>query len=102
MDTIEGNIIIATYIGKARNFDCETVYNINNELFHSDSLMFHSSWEWLMPVVKRIKDSNEWDWWYSSDFEAMRNALLVVNIYDVWLACIDFIKKSSNANKDNC
>ena len=43
-----------------------SVMNINNthnenddNVFHPDDMKFHISWDWLMPVVKKIEEQNE-------------------------------------------
>ena len=45
---IEGNKIIAEFMGKTRR------YETTIEIFY-DNLKYHSSWDWLMPVVEKIE-----------------------------------------------
>ena len=57
---LENNILIAEFMG---NIDHATneYYRI---IFHSgdfhklDDLYFHDSWDWLMPVIQKIKNMN--------------------------------------------
>lgn len=63
MNYIESNKLIAEWIGVDLNFS-ETVYkDSRSELRHfidnrlkSDGLLFHTSWDWLMPVGKKIME----------------------------------------------
>lgn len=59
MEINEGNLIIAKFMG-----DKEYVHKAHfkhwmreeAELIGIEDLQFHSSWDWLMPVVEKIRD----------------------------------------------
>ncbi len=72
----------------------------------TSDLKFHSSWDWLMPVVEKIEglDDNEGE--FDCHFEILRDGCLVIawhgetiieiygntKIESVWLAVVEFIK----------
>lgn len=108
-ETIEGNKLIAEFMGKKKstgfglNFRFDTWYN---GILLSD-LKYHTSWDWLMPVVEKIvhEDSafrmtignvaaicN-----FESQFEAKakgegKKYSSTNTIEAVWLAVVEFIK----------
>ena len=49
----------AYYVG-----DVIKANNVNNQnednVFHPEDMMFDSSWDWLMPVIKKIEAKNYW------------------------------------------
>jgi len=63
-EILEGNKLIAKFMGgkliknkyTGNLFSDLIVYGINsNVLFHENKLQYHSSWDWLMPVVEKIE-----------------------------------------------
>ena len=62
IETIEGNELIAEFMGVDTKFSDELYkdsrsvlrYLIDNKSKY-DGLLFHSSWDWLMPVVEKIE-----------------------------------------------
>lgn len=50
---------------------------------------FHSSWEWLMPVVKKIQQLKIDDF---SKKKPVMSALIDVDIKILWTAVVDFLK----------
>lgn len=65
-ETAQNNILLAEFLGWKR----ETVVRGRNELtydFIGEDLLFHVSWDWLMPVVHRClmiahnETLNEWE-----------------------------------------
>ena len=65
IETIEGNELIAEFMGVDTKFSDELYkdsrsvlrYLIDNKSKY-DGLLFHSSWDWLMPVVEKIEHIN--------------------------------------------
>jgi len=48
---------LAYYIGDVINANNENNENDDN-VFHPDDMQFHTSWDWLMPVLGKIEDLN--------------------------------------------
>jgi len=65
MKTTENNKLIAEFIGMQETklgwFDNEEVLNLIYDLSNTfDDLLFHKSWDWLMPVISKIYSSKEY------------------------------------------
>jgi len=68
--------------------------NHNSTDMHPKFLSYHKSWDWLMPVVKKVFDSfigNTEDGSFSHEHR-IRVSLLNVNIGEIWKSLVDFIK----------
>ena len=53
METLENNKLIAEFMGLGiQSFFVESP--VNGEYIPDDELQYHSSWDWLMPVVEKI------------------------------------------------
>jgi hypothetical protein len=67
--------------------------NINNQneddVFHPDDMMFHSSWDWLMPIVEKCFQIEL----KGNLFFKLNDALLTTNIDEVYKAVINIIKQ---------
>lgn len=60
-EIFEGNRVIAEFLGfveKAYTPDSEKMWCDNRHGLPVGELAFHSSWEWLMPVVEKIEALN--------------------------------------------
>ncbi len=60
--TFENNGLIADFMGKPRHQEYKTCFRVENEngsvgMAHAEDFKYHSSWDWLMPVVQRCYDS---------------------------------------------
>ena len=61
-EIIEGNKLIAEfeqlkyYPETANHGIADNTYQHGIHLFHPEKLQYHSSWDWLMPVVEKIED----------------------------------------------
>ena len=63
--------------------------------YKTDTLYFHSSWDWLMPVVDRCFDIHLE---HSDDLSFLLNdALLTTNIDEVYRAVVEFIKRTKKS-----
>jgi len=81
MTTIEGNKLIAEfYTGR--------------KCYSTRLLKYHTSWDWLMPVVEAIKElCVPDDGLYDSDqFTLLRDHLICVQIEVTWQHVVDFIE----------
>ena len=63
-----------------------------------NDLKYHEDWNWLMVVVRKCREfSNEED----SHWENIYYALTDLDIYRVYMACVQFIKWYNEQNKTN-
>ena len=61
-----------------------------------NDLKYHEDWNWLMVVVRKCREfSNEED----SHWENIYYALTDLDIYRVYMACVQFIKWYNEQNK---
>jgi len=59
MKTTEGNKLIAEFMGNEKVLSDKTLYNIKEQgslVYDLNELKYHSSWDWLMPVVTKCLD----------------------------------------------
>ncbi len=96
MNNQENNKMIAEFMGLAPN-ECG-VYQTKRGPYHLENLSYHISWDWLMPVVKKIDDlfgnTDEVD----DMINVVHNAVLQFNIRTTHQAVIEFINEY-NKNK---
>lgn len=60
---VEGNVLITEFMNVSHcRADQGSFYYINDDAYLAEDLKYHSSFDWLMPVVEKIKD-------YSPDHE---------------------------------
>jgi len=69
-----------------------------NEVVPIDSMKYHTSWDWLMPVViKCFDDLNFKDFQNSDDLNfKLNDALLETNIESLYKTVVEFIKQYNN------
>ncbi len=106
-EILEGNMLIAEFMGiyKHKNLDILVVpkalklqlavYKINES-----KLKFHTSWDWLMPVVQKISDL------YGDKGICQPNGLIYecaifAHIESVWKAVLEFIKWYNSQKEPN-
>ena len=71
--------------------------------YKTDTLYFHSSWDWLMPVMDKISGIKNWsinatfEWLSSSEFNIQQESDGFYTIEDVYLAVIEFIKRTKKS-----
>lgn len=61
-EIVDGNKIIADFDGwkhSGKGGNLSNYYNKENQQSHSDDFEYHSSWDWLMPVCKKIASEDE-------------------------------------------
>lgn len=111
---LEGNKLIAIFM----EFEYLEPIGVNGNkqhklrpIFNSDfpnSLKYHFSWDWLMPVVEKIEKTNRYNEYYPDMVTIWKDCCVIsdgnngnelVRIYSgttkieaVWLATINFIK----------
>tara|TARA_R100000781_G_C4035526_1_gene112097 strand:+ start:353 stop:664 length:312 start_codon:yes stop_codon:yes gene_type:complete len=99
---MENNTLILEFMGNPTIFNPihdATLYQVKeqgNMVYHLDELQYHNSWDWLMPVVDKIKSisgklpthigniPNDEDW--------ESNNFLATNIEETYRAVVEFIK----------
>lgn len=123
-DVINGNKIISEFMGgklKYYNISNEPYYQMpNKEQWMPERLVYHTSWDWLIPVVEKankICSENGYDLsnrsreqehfenpidnplhWKSCSYHSIT---LSTNINMVWQACVDFINWYNNSQIKN-
>jgi hypothetical protein len=93
MDYTEGNKLIAKFAGYEQCGKPEWEYSycmIEGKSHREDELKFHTSWDWLMPVVEKIRDVQISEGW--SNKQPVIKALSDVNITILWKAVVQFIQ----------
>jgi len=92
MKTEESNKLIAEFMGWEISIGHEGMYDLPDGLskdYHSlkpGYMKFHTSWDWLMPVVEKIEQEHQ----------GVPQQMLYVNLYsrleEVYEAAVEFIK----------
>lgn len=119
MNTLEGNKLIAEFMGWRYIADGDVMFlNQKTPAKPIDKLEFHSSWDWLIPVVEKIEElgflttikyrncadegkyheiiisKNHWVFGESlQSFEQIENAENYSKIQAVWNGVVNFIEK---------
>ena len=62
--TFKNNGLIADFMGKPRHQEYKTFFRVENEdgsvgMVHAEDFKYHTSWDWLMPVVQKISNMKE-------------------------------------------
>jgi hypothetical protein len=94
-----GNKLIAEFMG-----DTKTVYGYPANKLREDMICYHSSWDWLMPVVEKIPKLNPDNGKLWFEYEILRCHCRIWNngamewknnsgttISAVWLTAVQFI-----------
>lgn len=72
------------------------------DVVHQDELKYHLSWNWLMPVIEKIKilvmedDSDEL--YNSEEWDNITHTLVQIEIKSVYQAVVEFIKEYNQNN----
>lgn len=112
-EIIEGNKFIADFMGgkwvtdmSSHEFGGFMELKNPKDLYFCDTtlLKYHSSWDWLMPVIAKImalnlQESNDLCQREPSFYiRPIRNVLCGIDIEETWLAVVKFIKWYNNTN----
>lgn len=108
MTTLEGNKLIANFMEYNIIFDdgVHGVIGFNDETqpwycdglscgLYEHSKSFHSSWDWLMPVVRKIVEycTNENEEAFMSDqYSSILDTIPLAVIEDAWKVVVEFIE----------
>lgn len=112
-DTLEGNKLIAEFMGWQNNGD-RYFDKPNNKTFllYPNEMKFNSSWDWLMPVVEKIEtfedSTDDFEGGYSVSIQAylcevqnmmgghISDGFEETKIMSVFVAVVKFIKWYAN------
>lgn len=90
--TIEGNRLIAEFMGvKIQEITPRDVMTCNNR----NNFKYHTSWDWLMPVVEKIakiEDEKHWDKLHFNQFQRVLALPIYTPINIVFKEVIKFIQ----------
>lgn len=82
-----GNILIAEFIEKGSDFG---FYDFNGCHYRLDQLKYHSSWDWLMPVIDKCYQEHM--------SKHIVDAVLTFDKYKAFQAVVQFIKEYNQNN----
>ena len=100
------NKLIAEFMGEKFTDNSGVVQGLNYKLIEkkhgkgNNGFRFHTSWDWLMPVVDKIKilvmedDSDEL--YNSEEWDNITHTLVQIEIKSVYKAVVEFIKNQNN------
>tara|TARA_R110000796_G_scaffold194914_1_gene311268 strand:+ start:1628 stop:1966 length:339 start_codon:yes stop_codon:yes gene_type:complete len=95
-DAVDGGTL-AYYVGESITYTDNTDNKNDSDVFHPEDMQFKTSWDWLMPVVKRIVSDVEFDVGYENEYrEHLMDVVPFANIEDVYEAVVEFIKNQNN------
>lgn len=91
---------IAYYVGESIMHTDNTNNQNDYDVFHPEDMQFHTSWDWLMPVVKKCfqtgDDTHQWD--------DIMDTIFTCDINIVYAQVVEFIKEYNKDYKtcDRC
>ena len=92
MELTNNNKLIAEFMGVFHQGIFPPV-TIGEQMYTLDELQYHTSWDWLMPVVKKIDDlfgeNDDVDYWINR----VHNAVLLFDIDNTYDAVVEFINQ---------
>ena len=106
MNTTENNKLIAEFMGlhkevfKSGNLNYYIRKLNGGSWYEEHELSYDLSWDWLMPVVDKIKilvmedDSDEL--YNSEEWDNITNTLVQIEIKSVYKVVVEFIKEHNN------
>lgn len=120
MNTIENNKLIGEfmevkfkddelYLNELRAMKANGIYFEQGYML--SELQYHTSWEWLMPVVRKIERTVRWleiscnedeDAFLSDEYTSILETVPLAIIEDAYKAVVEFIKWYNDQNKFVC
>jgi len=73
------------------------VYESPKDEFHIDEMLYHTSWDWLMPVIDRIKEIRNLPDDHDESFSWVCKASIIEPEYN---AVVEFIKQHNKNKKE--
>jgi hypothetical protein len=92
---MKNNKLIAEFMGCTNPFNeihDATLYKVEQGIFELDELQYHTSWDWLMPVVDKIEQVHE------GVPKQLINLSLFSTRQEIYQAIVEFINQ---LNKNN-
>lgn len=98
MNTLENNKLIAEFMKWdvkrpstiPSNLHLSNIELDNGEIFEP---LFHSSWDWLMPVVQKCYKIED-----EEGFDNLVDAVATLDMYSTYNAVVEFIKQQNKNN----
>lgn len=102
MTVIEGNKLIALFMGATIEQDYSNIANVQDGLgfyfkkelapdidlrYSSVGIKYHSSWDWLMPVIAKISNGCE----EPEELDGLKYALLCDDIDTAWNFVVTYL-----------
>jgi len=100
-EILEGNILIAEFYAEEKFFNHSIIlhgFSEDSDLFFDSQLKFHSSWDWLIPIVNKIisvigfrtiDECTDFEW---KLFTCISDMKLTTPISITFYNCVQFIK----------
>jgi len=85
----KNNKLIAEFMQKGS--DGFGLYDFDGCHYRLDELKFHTSWDWLMPVVQKCRQENRLEY-----FDRVYYAIETCDIKITYKAVVEFIKNQNN------
>jgi hypothetical protein len=103
MNTLEGNKLIAEFMEYPSNGFGKYVCPIKDIPVEADELPYHTSWDWLMPVVEKVnlltRDNEKVTEYFTSELGScdymkymLGDVVVTSGITDVFPEVVEFIK----------
>jgi hypothetical protein len=94
-EIIQGNKLIAEFMGGTLDSPSAPYYYFLSEGRYKTELLYHSSWDWLIPVIEKI---------YELDLQrglvfTIKDCLASACLYDTYNCVVEFIE-NYNCNKN--
>ena len=99
MENIKDRVVIAKFMDMCQRPDEEDTWWINTGVSwvvgadDTKALKYHSSWDWLMPVVKKINTiAHEQELYDVAEYEQLADYLIGADIDNTFRHVIEFIE----------
>lgn len=87
-EILEGNKLIAEFMTE----DPEVLRRDLEQAGTLESMQYHKSWDWLMPVIGKISSNCE----EPEELDGLKYAILSDDIETAWLFVTDYLKFQTN------
>tara|TARA_R110002167_G_scaffold3430_1_gene16735 strand:- start:924 stop:1217 length:294 start_codon:yes stop_codon:yes gene_type:complete len=94
---MKNNKLIAEFMGCENPFNeihDGTLYKVEQGVFEDYELKYHTSWDWLMPVVQKCYKEMGGKEVYSLHHEKIMDAIIGINLETTHKAVVEFINQT--------